>query len=132
MKLQKMQLNRINRAEYNPRVKLGPGDPAYEALKNSIETFGFSEPLIFNRRTGHLVGGHQRLTVLEDLGYTEAEAVVVDLPLEKEKAFNLALNKITGQWDEQKLAQLLDELIKEPEFNFEVTGFDLPEATSSL
>jgi DNA modification methylase len=76
-----------------------------------------------------LVGGHQRLTVLEDLGYAEAEVVLVDLPLEQEKAFNLALNKITGQWDEQKLAQLLDELIKEPEFDFEITGFDLPEAT---
>jgi DNA modification methylase len=132
MKLQKMQLNRINRAEYNPRVKLGPGDPAYEALKNSIQTFGFSEPLIFNRRTEHLVGGHQRLTVLEDLGYAEAEVVVVDLPLEQEKAFNLALNKITGQWDEQKLAQLLDELIREPEFHFELTGFELPEATKLI
>ncbi len=82
MEIKKMQISQIQKADYNPRAELRPGDPAYEKLKNSIQTFGFCEPLIFNRRTGQLIGGHQRLTVLKDLGYTEAEVVVVELPLE--------------------------------------------------
>ena len=85
MEIKKMPISQIKKADYNPRVRLKPGDPAYEKLKSSIETFGFCEPLIVNRRTGNLVGGHQRLTVLKDLGYAEADVVVVDLPLEQEK-----------------------------------------------
>jgi len=132
MDIKKMQISQIKKADYNPREELKPGDPVYEKLKSSIETFGFCEPLIFNQRTGHLVGGHQRLAVLKDLGYTEAEVVVVDLPLEQEKAFNIALNKIQGDWDEQKLALLLDELTKAPEFNVGLTGFETEEISDLL
>lgn len=132
MEIQKMRISQINKAGYNPRVELKPGDPVYEKLKNSIQTFGFCEPLIFNRRTGHLVGGHQRLTVLKDLGYTEAEVVVVDLPLDQEKVFNIALNKIQGDWDEHKLALLLDELTKAPDFNVGLTGFETEEISDIL
>lgn len=132
MEIKKMQISQIKKADHNPRVELKPGDPVYEKLKNSIETFGFCEPLIYNRRTGHLVGGHQRLTVLKDLGYTEAEVVVVELPLEQEKAFNIALNKIQGDWDERKLALLLDELAKLPEFNVGLTGFETEEISDLL
>lgn len=96
MKIRTMQIGRINRADYNPRVELKPGDPVYGKLRSSIQAFGFCEPLVFNRRTGHLVGGHQRLAVLKDLGYAETEVVVVDLPLEQEKALNVALNKVPG------------------------------------
>ncbi|MFB0553660.1 MAG: site-specific DNA-methyltransferase [Phycisphaerae bacterium] len=132
MEIRKMQISQIKKADYNPRVELRPGDPVYEKLKSSIETFGFCEPLIFNRRTDNLIGGHQRLTVLKDLGYTEAEVVVVELPLEQEKAFNIALNKIQGDWDERKLALLLDELTKVPEFNVELTGFETEEISDLL
>ena len=132
MDIKKMQISQIQKADYNPRVELQPGDPAYEKLKNSIETFGFCEPLIFNRTTGHLVGGHQRLTVLKDLGYIEADVVVVELPLEQEKAFNIALNKIQGDWDEGKLALLLDELTKAPEFDVGLTGFECDEISDLL
>jgi DNA modification methylase len=132
MEIKKMQISQIQKADYNPRVELKLGDPAYEKLKNSIETFGFCKPLVFNRRTGHIVGGNQRLTVLKDLGYTEAEVVVVELPLEQEKAFNIALNKIQGDWDEGKLALLLDELTKAPEFNVGLTGFETDEISDIL
>jgi len=132
MEIRKMKIDRISRADYNPRVELKPGDPVYEKLKSSIQTFGFCEALIFNSRTGHLVGGHQRLTVLKDLGYTEAEVVIVDLPLEQEKAFNIALNKIQGDWDEQKLALLLDELTETPEFDVGLTGFETDEISDIL
>ncbi len=132
MEIKKMRISQINKADYNPRLELKPGDPDYEKLKNSIQTFGFCEPLVFNRMTGHLVGGHQRLTVLKDLGYTEAEVVVVDLPLEKEKAFNIALNKVQGDWDEHKLALLLDELTKVCEFDVGLTGFETDEISNLL
>ena len=55
-------------AEYNPRKDLKPGDPEYEKLKRSIEQFGYVEPVIWNKTTGHIVGGHQRLKVLIDMG----------------------------------------------------------------
>ena len=132
MEIIKMPISQIAKADYNPRVELKPGNPVYEKLKNSIETFGFCEPLIFNRRTGHLVGGHQRLAVLKEMGYTEAEVVIVDLPLKKEKAFNIALNKISGDWDEGKLALLLDELTKTSEFDVELTGFETDEISDIL
>lgn len=132
MEIKKMQISQIQKADYNPRLELQPGDPAYEKLKNSIKTFGFCEPLIYNRRTSHLIGGHQRLTILKDLGITEAEVVVVELPLEQEKAFNIALNKIQGDWDEGKLALLLDELTKTPEFDVRLSGFECEEISNIL
>ena len=71
-----------------------PGDKDYEKLKRSIEEFGFVEPVVWNGATGNVVGGHQRLKVLLDMGETEIDCVVVDLEPEKEKALNLALNRI--------------------------------------
>ena len=57
------------------------------------------QPIVVNERTGHVVGGHQRLQVLMDSGATEADCIVVNLTPEKEKALNLALNKVAGEWD---------------------------------
>ena len=57
-------------AEYNPRKKLKPGDKEYEKIKNSIEEFGFADPLVVNADMT-IIGGHQRLTVAMDLGFTE-------------------------------------------------------------
>lgn len=127
MKIQKVKIENINPAAYNPRVDLKPGDKEYEKLKKSIDTFGYVEPLVWNSRTGNLVGGHQRLKILIEQGAKEVDVSVVDLDSEKEKALNLALNKIRGDWDEQKLGQLLDELIKSPDFDVTITGFDMPE-----
>ena len=127
MTIKRLQISKIKPAAYNPRVELEPGDPAYEKLKRSISEFGFVEPLVWNKRTGNLVGGHQRLMVLKDLRYETVDAVVVNLPIEQEKALNVALNQIAGDWDERKLAELLDELTKAPEIDVEDTGFDLPD-----
>lgn len=121
MNIEKMKLSELRPAEYNPRVELKSGMEEYEKLKQSILEFGFVDPPIFNKRTGNLVGGHQRVTVAKELGlFDEIEVSVVDLPLEKEKALNIALNKISGQWDEDKLALLLNEL-DENELN--ISGF---------
>lgn len=90
-------------------------------MKRSIETFGYVDPIIINS-DGTVIGGHQRLNVLIDLGYTEADVAVVDLSKSDEKALNIALNKIVGEWDNEKLAALLSELDVEGYF-MEATGF---------
>ncbi len=117
MKIQKVKIDQINPAAYNPRLDLKPGDPDYDKLKKSIETFGYVEPLVWNSRTGNLVGGHQRFKILIEQGATEVDVSVVDFDPEKEKALNLALNKIRGDWDIEKLGELLDELSKSPDFD---------------
>lgn len=118
-------------ADYNPRKALKPGDKEYEKIKRSISEFGFADPVVVNKRTAEkgkyiIVGGHQRVTVASDLGYTEVPCAIVDLDLEHEKALNVALNKITGEWNKELLADLIAEL---DEANFELgfTGFDPPE-----
>lgn len=126
MEIRKIPIEQLNPAAYNPRKDLQPGDPEYEKLKRSIQEFDLVEPLVWNERTGRLVGGHQRLKVLQELGYEEVEVSVVDLPEEKEKALNIALNKISGDWDNEKLKDLLEEL-DTGDFDIELTGFGMDE-----
>ena len=129
MNIEKMKLSELRSAEYNPRVELKPGMEEYEKLKQSILEFGFVDPPIFNKRTGNLVGGHQRVTVAKDLGIGEIEVSIVDLPIEKEKALNIALNKISGQWDEDKLVELLEEFNTD---ELPLTGFNQEELDDLL
>ncbi len=132
MKIEKVTIDKINPSAYNPRLDLQPGDKEYEKLKKSIDTFGYVEPLVWNSRTGNLVGGHQRLKILIEQGQTEVEVSVVDLDDNKEKALNLALNKIQGDWDRDKLGHLLDELTKLEGFDTGLTGFDPGEISQAL
>lgn len=132
MKIETININKINPAAYNPRVDLKPGDKEYEKLKQSINTFGYVEILVWNCRTGNLVGGHQRLKILLEQGVEDVEVSVVDLDIEKEKALNLALNRIEGSWDQDKLAALLSELKQIPDFDTGLTGFELPEINKIL
>ena len=126
----KMKLSDLKAADYNPRVDLKPGMQEYEKLKQSILEFGFVDPPIYNIQTGNLVGGHQRVAVAKELGlFNEIEVSVVDLPLDKEKALNVALNKISGRWDEEKLSVILNELDDEA---VNLTGFDTEEVDSLL
>lgn len=110
-------------ADYNPRKDLKPGDAEYEKLKRSIEQFGYVEPVIWNQTTGRVVGGHQRLKVLMDMGMTEVDCVVVAMDEEKEKALNIALNKISGDWDKDKVALLIADL-QGADFDVSLTGFE--------
>lgn len=103
------RLDELNPAPYNPRQKLAPGDVEFEKLCSSVRTFGNVEPILWNRRTGNIVGGHLLYDVLRHLGETETQVVAVDLPLEEEKLLNIALNKIKGEWDFDKLSGLLAE-----------------------
>lgn len=126
MEIKTLKIKEINPAIYNPRKDLQPGDPEYDKLKKSILEFDMVEPLVWNKRTGNLVGGHQRLKILKELGIENVEVSVVDLSEAKEKALNLALNKIQGEWDLPRLKDLLEEL-DTGDFDIEVTGFDLKE-----
>ena len=127
MKIERRKVDELKAAEYNPRKDLRPGDAEYEKLKRSIQEFGYVDPVIWNKRTGTVVGGHQRLKVMKDLGYEEVDCVVVDLDEKKEKALNIALNKISGEWDNDLLANLLKDLDGSG-YDITLTGFDLAEA----
>lgn len=113
----------MNRAAYNPRVDLQPEDEEYQAIERSLKRHGLVQPIVWNRRTNTIVSGHQRLTVLEAQGETEVTVSVVDLDDIQEKELNVALNKITGEWDDDKLSVILNELGEEATD----TGFTLPE-----
>lgn len=126
MEWKTLSVDALRPAAYNPRKKLKAGDKEYEKIKNSILEFGYVEPIIVNYDMT-VIGGHQRLTVLKDLGYTEVQCVVVHIEDEhKVKALNIALNKITGAWNEQLLAELLVDL-QSVDFNTDLTGFEAPE-----
>lgn len=123
MRIEKIKIEKLNPAPYNPRKDLKPGDPEYEKLKNSILTFGYVEPVLWNKRTGNIIGGHQRHKVLVEMGETEIDCVVVDMNEENEKALNIALNKVSGDWDKDKLMLLIEDL-QGADFNISLTGFD--------
>jgi DNA (cytosine-5-)-methyltransferase len=133
LKTEKRKLNELVAADYNPRKALTPEDSEYQKIKRSIEEFGYVDPIIINE-DGTIIGGHQRCTVLKDLGYEEVDVVVVSLDKQREKALNIALNKITGEWDELKLKDLLLDLDL-GDYDITLTGFeqeDLVELVDNL
>jgi ParB-like chromosome segregation protein Spo0J len=123
--MQYQDITALNPAPYNPRKKLKPGDPEYEKIKISLNEFGLVDPLVVNKDLT-VIGGHQRLTVLGELGVKSVPCSMVDLDKKKEAALNIALNKIQGAWDYIMLKDLLVEL-DTGEFEIEITGFDSKE-----
>jgi len=125
MKFKKIPIDDLIPASYNPRKKLKPGDREYEKIKNSIKEFGYVDPIIVNEDMT-VIGGHQRITVLKEMGYTEIDCVVIEIDKTKEKALNIALNKISGEWNKELLAELIQDL-QSMDFDIGFTGFDPPE-----
>ena len=130
MNIQKINILKLKPSEYNPRKDLQPEDEEYIKIKNSILEFGYVAPVIINADMT-VIGGHQRLKVLKELGYEEIQCIVVDLDKNKEKALNLALNKISGEWDNDKLEAILAEL-KETDIDMNITGFSNDEIDDIL
>lgn len=130
MNIQKIRIEELKPADYNPRKDLKPEDEEYQKIKKSITEFGCVEPIIINTDMT-VIGGHQRLKVLKELGYEELECVILDLDKNKEKALNIALNKITGEWDNAKLEELLAEL-NETDIDMNTTGFSFDEIDDIL
>lgn len=120
--IERRKLEDLKPAEYNPRKALTPEDSEWQKIKNSIEKFEYIDPIIINQ-DGTIIGGHQRYSVMTALGYDEIDVVVLDLSKEDEKALNIALNKISGEWDNLKLKDLLLELDL-GDYDISITGFD--------
>lgn len=114
-------LTSIHPADYNPRKELKPGDPEFQNIQRSLKEFGYVDPIIINK-DGTIIGGHQRASVLKSLGYTKADCIVVDLSKQDEKALNIALNKIGGQWDMSLLRDALQDLTLSP-VDVNATGY---------
>lgn len=116
-----MQLSDIHIAPYNPRVM---PDDEYQKLLNNIKTNGYLEYIVVNKRTGYtIISGNHRYKALLELGWTEAEVIVTDVSLEQEKALNIAMNRISGVFDQEKLEELIIDLKEDDTFtDLELTG----------
>jgi ParB-like chromosome segregation protein Spo0J len=101
MNIEIKKLSELKPAPYNPResTKRQEAD-----LARSLEKFGMVEPIIWNKQTGYIVGGHFRVRELIKQGYEAIECVIVDLSPEDEKELNIRLNANTGQWDWDSIA----------------------------
>lgn len=130
MEIKKISVDKLKAAKYNPRVDLQPEDEEYKKLKRSIEVFGYVEPIVWNKRTGNIVGGHQRLKILISQGYKEIEVSCIDVSEEDEKVLNVSLNKIKGRWDIEKLSDILREFDEVDSIG--LTGFEERELESLL
>ena len=122
MELKKQKMGDLKIATYNPRKELNEKDKEYQKIKNSIIEFGYVAPIIINADKT-VISGHQRIKVLKDLGYEEIDCIVVNFDKNKEKFLNIALNKISGEWDYQKLESIFNEL-DENNIDLLITGFD--------
>lgn len=117
MEIKLVKIDTLIRPDYNPRKDLTEGDYEYQVLRKNIERFGLVVPLIVNKRNNIVVGGNQRVNVLKDLGYEEVYVTLVDLDESQEKALNIILNKVEGEWDEKTLRNVLNDM--------KATGFDV-------
>jgi hypothetical protein len=108
MRLETIQLKKLNPAEYNPRQIT---KEEFEGLKESLKTFGQQENLIVNKDMT-IISGHQRFEAMKTLGWTEAVCNVVDLDKHQEKKLNVIMNStaISGKYDDLKLSEILEEL----------------------
>lgn len=124
--VKKMKLSELVKAPWNPR-KISPDQVS--ALQRSLKEFGTVEPVVWNKQTGHIVGGHQRVDALLACGEQETDVVIVDMPEEREQALNIALNRISGDWDN---AMLSDVLLSMHDDLRELTGFSQDEIVALL
>jgi len=116
MIIETKQLKDLKPAPYNPRKS---NEKQEANLKASLTKFGVVEPIIYNKQTGYIVGGHFRVRELKKLGIKEVECVIVDLNEQDEKELNIRLNANTGEWDFEALSEWNSE-------ELEAWGLDVP------
>lgn len=120
MKIEKVNITDLISPDYNPR-EITPEE--MEKLKTSIQEFGYISPIIVNKHNNHIIGGNQRYEAMKQLGYTEVEVSYVNITdLNREKALNIRLNKLSGTWDNVKLNSILEDLTLDG-FDVTLTGF---------
>ena len=117
MIIEKKKISELKPAPYNPRKS---NEEQEKHLKASLTKFGVVEPIIWNKQSGYIVGGHFRIRELKKLGYKEVECVIVDLNEEDERELNIRLNANTGEWNWDELANDWDAE------KLEDWGLDLP------
>ena len=125
MKITLVKINNLNPAEYNPRQI---SNKQYEDLKASMEKFGCVDPIIINinpERLNVVVGGHQRLRILRELGAEKVPTVSVNLSEEDERELNVRLNKNGGDWDIDLLSNFDIVDLKEWGFKDIELGFNI-------
>ena len=120
MIIEKKKIKELISAPYNPRQSTKKQE---KELSESLKKFGLVEPIIFNKQTGYIVGGHFRVRELKKLGYKEIECVIVNLNENDEKELNIRLNANIGQWDWEMLANEWD-ADKLGEWGLDVPKFD--------
>lgn len=119
MNIVKMSIDSIYPSEYNPRVELTPDDDEWKYIENSIKNFGYIDPIIINGKNNHIISGHQRFNILKHMGYDSIDCVIVDMDDQQEKACNIVLNKVMGDWDFDRLSDLLHDI---KEFDMSLFG----------
>lgn len=121
MEYKHINIKDVKKADYNPR-KISKEEK--DKLKQSLKEFGCIRPLVINKRTGNLVSGHQMLDVAAELGWKDLPYIEIDLDEKKEKALNIAVNKLSGSWDYDKLNTILGELNALGDDYFKLSGFE--------
>lgn len=127
METKTKKISELKKSEYNPR---SIDKKNFENLKKSLKEFGWLSPLVVNMFLGReniLISGHQRIKAAEELGMTEVPIVEVKLDEAKEKALNLALNKIGGEFEEEKLIEVIEQINNQNEDILGLTGFNTEE-----
>jgi DNA modification methylase len=107
-------------------------DEELDALERSIRQFGFVQPVLARREDGTVIGGHQRLLAARRLGLTMVPVSYLDVSVEQARLLNLALNKISGSWDDALLARLLADLGATPDLDLSLSGFGEDEIADLL
>ena len=120
LRIEQVSINALKAAEYNPRKW---DKEAEKQLKESISKFGIVDPLLVNcapNRKGVVIGGHFRLSVLKEMGFTEVPIVQINISdIKKEQELNLRLNRNTGDWDLSLLAEFDESFLSEIGFSSE-------------
>ena len=104
MIIEKIEINKLKGSTYNPRQI---STKQYKDLKESITKFGLVDPIIVNK-CYTIIGGHQRYKICKDLDYKDIGCIILDLDKEQERELNIRLNKNTGEFDIDILANEFD------------------------
>ena len=120
LRIEQVAIGDLRPDPFNPRRI---SDAELEALTRSIQEFGLIDPIVARREDRTVIGGHQRLVAARRLGLETVPVIYVDLPPERAKLLNLALNKISGDWDQELLARLLADLQQAPDIDVGLSGF---------
>ena len=120
LQIEEVRIDDLRPDPSNPRRI---SDHQLEALTRSLREYGFVQPVLARREDRRVIGGHQRLTAARKLGYKTVPVIWLDLSLEQSRLLNLALNKISGEWDEELLANLLADLKPIEDIDLSLSGF---------